>query len=353
MKTNQSLENFLKLYLVKGVGFKFLEKFYKAFGTFGGDFYGNLRDFLGAKKFEKLKRDIESPETLKAFKRTLKLCGEFDCQLIPFWSKDYPKQFLELLENPPSLLFVVGEIREGFAIVGTRKATNLGIKKAEEFGGSLAVENITVISGGAEGIDRAAHRGAVAEGGKTGVILGEGLDTAFKRKGKFLKKVISKGGFILSQFPMGFAGTRWSFPKRNQTIAALSPLGCLVVEAPRKSGSLITAEYCKRFGRKVFTYIGFGEHPNYRGCIELLRTGAEFVSGGDELVELLKPEVKKTKKEKGLENPLIRILSEGAKTFDELLTLSNIPTDELIEQLTELQLEGRIREEGGFYYYIH
>jgi DNA processing protein len=355
---SKSLENFLKLYSVKGVGFKFLKSFYETFGTFGGDFYGNLKTFLTKEKFEKLKREMESKGTAARFSLTLKRCKELDCSIVPFWSKEYPKSILELSKNPPPLLFVVGEPTEGFAIVGTRKANNSGIKKAEEFARTLAEKGITVISGGAEGIDWAAHRGALSVNGKTGVILGEGLDIAFKRKGKFLKEVISKGGFLLSQFPIGFIGTKWSFPKRNETIAALSTLGCLVVEAPSKSGSLITAEYCKRFGRKVFTYIGLGEHPNYRGCIELLKTSAEFVANGEELIKLLNEPKKgailsrkeEANREQNLANPILKFLSDGVKSFDELIALSGLNPAELMEMLTELQLEGKVGEEGGFYY---
>ena len=173
---------------------------------------------------------------------------------MPFYDRDFPSELNEYTNVPA--LFILGnfDFSKGFSIVGTRKAGVEGKVKAYEFGKELASNGFTVVSGGAEGIDTQAHLGALSSG-KTAVVLGEGLYHYLRRKEVFAKKVLDSGGFIVSQFHPFEKGGKWSFPVRNALIAYFGLYGTLIVEAPKKSGALITADYALKMGRELFVYL--------------------------------------------------------------------------------------------------
>ncbi|HIQ25783.1 MAG TPA: hypothetical protein EYH48_00400 [Aquifex aeolicus] len=161
------VKNFLKLSTAKGVGFKFITRFYSEYKTFGGAFEENLREFLKKhlpKKVKDLQNHLQREEF---FKKLFTILGKNKVKVIPFFSREYPKKLLEW-EIPA--LYLIGKLSErGFSIVGTRKASKEGKKKAREFAKGLAQNGFTVISGGASGIDLQAHLGALEGGGKTGI----------------------------------------------------------------------------------------------------------------------------------------------------------------------------------------
>ncbi len=366
---NSESENLLILYLTGGVGDKFLRRFYREVGTFKGDLRELLERFAEKLNIdgEKRKRLTESVfSNLDEKLRKVEELESLGVEIIPFYSERFPKE-VETLGVGISLLFCLGgcENLEGFSIVGTRRATVEGLMKAYTFAAALAERRITVVSGGARGVDRKAHEGALAVGGKTGVVLGEGILSFLKRERRFAERVLKEGGFILSQFPPDFAPTKWSFPKRNALIAALGTLGTLVVEAPAKSGALITAEYALQLKRPLYAYLGCTSNPNYAGNLSLIETcRTKLVVNPDRLLGHLKtPKAEheqkprasereeKPQKETSERKKLLGLLSEP-KTFDELLALSELGEEKLLELLTELELEGKILSEGGFYRFI-
>jgi DNA processing protein len=348
---NKQTEHFLKIYLTEGVGYKFLKRFYETFKTFDGNIdeiltrFGELQPSLSP-KVEAVRKNLPRAEGLI---ETLK---EEGIEVIPFYDKRFPSELQRLEEV--AALFVKGNFEpfRGFAIVGTRRASAEGRLKAFEFAAALSKEGFAVISGGAEGIDKAAHEGALSVGGRTGVVLGEGILNFLKSKRRFAEKVLRGGGFLVSQFPPTAKPAKWTFPKRNALIAALSPHGTLVVEAPAKSGALITADYTLRLKRPLFAYIGCTSNPNHLGCVGLVETcRARLTVAPERLIEFLKSAEVEINQQPPAEEEdlLLTLLAQKPRTFDELLALAGLEEEELIARLTELELEGKISAEGGYY----
>jgi DNA processing protein len=203
----------------------------------------------------------------------------------------YPRLLLEIADPPP-VLYVKGNpallSRPILAMVGSRVPTAQGEANAEAFASSLSAAGLTIISGLAQGIDAAAHRGALAvEGGSTIAVVGTGIDRIYPARNAALAREIASSGAILSELPLGTPPTRWNFPRRNRLIAGLS-LGVLVVEATTESGSLITARLAADAGREVFAIPGSIHSPQARGCHRLIREGAKLVETAEDVFEELR-----------------------------------------------------------------
>jgi DNA processing protein len=201
-----------------------------------------------------------------------------DNHLVAFTDPRYPAS-LRVLQRRPIALYVVGDpevLNEPqLSIVGSRNPTPAGRDTAFAFAESLAGCGVAVTSGLAEGIDSAAHRGALAAQGITLAVLGNGIDRVYPRGNRRLSEEISFRGALISEFPLGTPPRRENFPQRNRIIAGLS-LGTLVVEAARRSGSLITARLAGEHNREVFAVPGSIHNPLSRGCHELIRQGAKL-----------------------------------------------------------------------------
>jgi DNA processing protein len=350
------LENFLRLYTIKGIGLKFLQRFYNTFGTFEGNLEEKLKLFAEREKIsaERLNEILKLLEENKEFKLLKEFVEKYSVGVIPFYDNNFPKEVLDLGINIPTL-FVIGNFdpSNGFSVVGTRNCDLDGRIKAFKFGEALAQSGYTVISGGAIGVDLQAHKGALSVGGKTGVIIGEGLYTYLKRNKKFAEEVLKKDGFILSQFNPFSGASKWTFPQRNALIAYYGFFGTLIVQAPEKSGALITADYALRLKRPLYAYIGCTFNPKFGGCVGLVEEGkARLVSSPERLLEFLGSFEKKEKPAEGGNNSLENLLKEKPRTFDELLALSGLSEDWLLEKLTEFELEGKIKLEGGYYSFV-
>lgn len=195
-------------------------------------------------------------------------------------SPEYPEA-LEILPDAPPLLFVRGTLEtndsRSIGIVGSRHATPYGKATSERLARELAEQGVTVVSGGAVGIDASAHRGAISGGGRTLAFLGCGLDVDYPRENRQLFEQILAHGALISENPLGAQPESWRFPARNRLISAMS-LGVLVVEAPRKSGALITANFAADQGRTVMAVPGNIDRPSSEGCNDLLKDGAHVVT---------------------------------------------------------------------------
>jgi DNA processing protein len=204
---------------------------------------------------------------------------------------DFPPQ-LEHIPQPPAALFVVGDaaalLYPQVAVVGARAASAGGLAHARTFARALAQAGLAITSGLADGIDAAAHAGALEVGGLTLAVMGTGPDLVYPRKHQALAQRIAAHGALVSEFPPGTAARADHFPRRNRLIAGLS-LGTLVVEAGLRSGSLITARLAAEQGREVFALPGSIGNPLARGCHRLIRDGARLVEGAAEIVETLAP----------------------------------------------------------------
>ncbi len=217
-----------------------------------------------------------------------------DHHLIPFNDPRFPNPLREA-SGCPVALYVAGKIsplsQAQIAVVGSRNPSPQGRATAAAFAEVLASSGLGITSGLAEGIDSAAHMGALRAEGTTLAVLGNGLDLVYPRCNAYLSDRIRRSGALISEFAPGTPPRRSHFPRRNRIIAGLS-LGTLVVEAARRSGSLITARLANERGRDVFAVPGSIYNPLSRGCHELIRCGAKLVETPQDILgELNHPAV--------------------------------------------------------------
>lgn len=218
------------------------------------------------------------------------LAGD-DQRLLRCTEEDFPPQ-LEAIPDPPAALFVKGDasllLRPQVAIVGARQAQPPGLANARRFAGELAAGGLLVTSGMADGIDGAAHEGALDAGEPTIAVIATGPDRVYPRKHHALARRIGAHGAIVSEYPPGTNALVHQFPQRNRIIAGLS-LGVVVIEAGLRSGSLITARVAGEQGRDVFAVPGSIHNPLAEGCHSLIAEGARLVQRPDEVLVALGP----------------------------------------------------------------
>ena len=197
------------------------------------------------------------------------------------------------IADPPPLLYVSGHFnalqRPALAIVGSRHASVSGNQTARAFAAHLAGQGLTIVSGLARGIDTAAHQGALSVNGLTLAVLGTGLDRVYPAANRTLADGVQAHGALITELPLGTGPQRANFPRRNRLIAGLTG-GVLVVEAARRSGSLITARLAAESGREVFAIPGSIHSPLARGCHQLIRDGARLVESADDILSELRPD---------------------------------------------------------------
>ena len=286
--------------------------------------------------------------------------------LLTYGDDAYP-EILTQIPGPPLLLFVNGDVDSlhlpSLAIVGSRNPTHGGIRNAVEFSRYLAQSGFVIVSGLAEGIDTAAHRGALDAGGKTVAFLGHGIDRVYPASNRDLAHLVSSGGALLSEYSLGTRPLRHHFPERNRLISGLS-LGTLVVEAARKSGSLITARLASEQGREVFALPGSIHNPLARGCHTLIRQGAKLVETASDILDELAPLgrhlMQTAEKPAPVKNDspdtdddyvqLRRLLSHDPISIDELADHSSLTIDQLSSMLLILELHGEVESLSGGQY---
>lgn len=215
-------------------------------------------------------------------------CAKGDIFLLTMQDALYPDR-LRNIYDPPVLLYGRGRMplfdeEAAVSVVGTRTCTPYGISAAEELGYQLAKEGAVVVSGLAKGIDGASHRGALRAGGFTAAVLGGGVDVVYPAENRRLYEDIAATGVLLSEYPPGTEPMGSHFPVRNRILSGLS-LAVLVVEAPERSGALITANTALEQGRDVFAVPGPIDAPNSRGSNRLIRDGAGLVTCGWDILE--------------------------------------------------------------------
>ncbi len=344
---------------------------------------GALEEVVGKKLAGRIAAYADTAD-VTAQERAMTACG---AKLITLEHPDFPLRLAEIYD-PPLLLFVRGELLPEDAhcvgVVGTRRATPYGIRMAERFGRELAGRGVTVVSGMAAGVDAAAHRGAIEAGGRTIAVLGCGTDVVFPPQHADLMEDIADHGAVVSQFPMGMKPIRGNFPYRNRIISGMS-LGTLVVEAPMRSGALITARQAAEQGREVFAIPGQLGVKNSEGPHALIREGAKLVETVDDiLVELELPAQCMTarvrsepdtppasspdpshheaasaapqtavatptipKAASADERKVLNALSPDGSYVDEIASACHISVSEALSSLTLLELKGLVRQFSG------
>lgn len=290
--------------------------------------------------------------------------------LIGWHDPDYP-DLLRRIGSPPPALFVSGDPdllwRAQIAMVGSRHATAGGLDNAREFAGAFARAGFAVCSGLAQGIDTAAHRGAL-DLGRTIAVVATGLDQVFPKSNHALAARIAAAGAVVSEHPPGTPPLSEHFPSRNRIIAGLS-LGTVVVEAAERSGALITARLAAEAGREVFALPGSIHNPLARGCHRLLRQGASLIETPAEAIASLAPVAATLASAlRGRLNTeqcvvarvgasacppvqagLWRALGHDPVNLDQLAQRTGLTVAELAPMLLAMELDGRISADNGRY----
>ena len=282
-------------------------------------------------------------------------------QVLTISDPAYPGQLKEI-PDPPPLLFVRGNpallSSPQIAIVGSRNPSSLGNKTAEDFAKMLASSGFSITSGLALGIDAASHRGALKADGYTIAVAGTGLDRVYPAQHKNLAIQIIEKVVMISEFPPGSSAKANHFPRRNRIISGLC-MGLLVVEAARKSGSLITARLALEQNREVFAIPGSIHNPLARGCNALIREGAKLVETTQDILEELnqynqQPEQNMLQIEQSTldleQQNLLNLIMFSPTSIDTLVKESGESVENIASMLLVLELNGHINAlTGGGY----
>lgn len=347
----------LRLTAVPGIGGEAQRKLLKSFGlpeTVFSASVSALTEVVGHELAQQLLHHDASADIEAA----LAWANQAGNRIITLADAAYPKALLDQ-PDPPVLLYAKGRIEllngPALAIVGSRNATRQGEANAEAFAEAIATAGITVVSGLALGIDAAAHRGALKSAASTIAVIGTGPDRIYPARNQDLARAVAEGGLIISEFPVGTPPLANNFPRRNRIIAGLG-LGCLVVEAAQRSGSLITARLAAEAGRDVFAIPGSIHAPLSRGCHALIRQGAKLVESAQDILEELRWETEISCAQtidfpdNSGEPALLALLGHDPCSVDALIERSGLTADTILAMLMALELDGRLAQlPGGLY----
>jgi len=378
----------------KGLTTRAKHRLLEHFGTPENVYYADAEEYLLVSGMtRKLALPLADKSTEEA-DRILGACERLGLRVLTMQDADYPVRLRNIFE-PPCLLYVRGRLpvideEAAVAMVGTRGATPYGVASAEKLAFSVAKQGALVVSGGARGIDSAAHRGALRAGGRTVAVLGCGPDVVYPAENESLFRDIEATGALISEYPPGTNAAGGHFPVRNRIISGLC-LATVVVEAPERSGALITARTALEQGRDVFAVPGPIDAPASRGCNRLIANGeaALAADGSDVLweyearfphklrcgrVELPKttlgyqarqeqtkpsepasaPETRPTLDVRALSTELtddqvriVKALKGGEMQVDDLIETVELPTRRVLSALTVLELDGHVAQSGG------
>lgn len=315
-------------------------------------------DLLVRSLGEEAHRAKSDTDLRERVEHVLRRCSELDVHVVTLGSTGYPSRLLAL-SDPPAVLFLRGDVslldRPSIAVVGSRRATAAGRRTAERLGAELSGHGVTVVSGLALGIDGAAHRGALSDHGGTIAVLGSGPDRAYPSANRGLFRQILQRGLIVSEFMPGESARPYNFPRRNRLIAALSA-GVVVVEAAERSGALITVDHALDLGLEVFSVPGSVEADQSRGTNHLLRDGANLVTCGLDVLEVLRwpasPAAGPPAAEALPDTDLSRVggaLGPAPRPIHQLVPAIGLPLERVLASLTQLEVQGRaVRSSEGW-----
>lgn len=336
---------------------------------------------------------------IESAQKILEDCKKIGCRVVGLGDEDYP-YLLKQIDNPPAVLYVFGDLRclndkIAIAVVGTRKASQYGLDMTKKICEGLAKNGAVVVSGGAMGIDCAAHETAVKSGGRTVCVLGCGLDFPYlSGKNALKREIVLTGGAVISEYPPGTPAHSFHFPIRNRIISGLSH-GTVVIESGEKSGSLITANLANDQNRDVYVVPPVQEMPTSLGSMSLIRDGAQVITSAEEIIcEYPRNRIKhqrhafrsvnvskkayefvptivdvqpRTKCESAEKNNLLEtklkglgdlerlvynIICEGKIHIDKIVYRTGKPSFKLLSILTKLEIMGLIRALPGRYYEV-
>jgi DNA processing protein len=334
--------------------------------------FGDAPKILTASKSQLLRvRNIgdETAEAISGWEKSVDLAGElkrisdFGCHVLISSDAHYPAMLREIYD-PPLVLYVKGEVtmkdKNSIAMVGSRQTTHYGIETARKLAYQLAYVGVTVVSGGARGIDTAAHQGALSAKGRTICVLGTGINLIAPPENAELFARISENGAVITQFPFNRPADKQSFPIRNRIVAGMT-LGTVVVEADLHSGALITSNFATEYGRQVFAVPGRIDSPRSKGCHDLIKKGAKLCEGAEDILsefEYLFPSSNKppSASETGIlpaielsenEKKIFDALDGEEKSIDEIIRASGLPSSAVSVGLLSLEMKRVVRQLPG------
>jgi DNA processing protein len=378
-----SLQHWLQLSLTDGIGPVLARRIIDAAGSVDAACDASVAllrqvEGIGAAKASHIYSALR--QALPAVEAELTLARRLGLSIVCPDDETFPV-LLRTIHDPPLALYVKGAFEprdlNGFAVVGSRKCSFYGREQSERFAALLAGAGFTVVSGGARGIDSAAHRGAMSHPqGRTIAVTGSGLDVPYPPENAGLFEEIARRGAVVSEFPLGTPPNKENFPRRNRVVSGMSR-GVLVVEADEKSGALITARVaCDDHDRPVFALPGKVDNPLSAGPHLLIRDGAALVTKLEHIIEGLGPvpqgateeslfpvEPEKNEEEapaaeaaairgaaSGLSERQQKIL-EGIGTdqasVDALVERTELPAHVVLQELTFLSLKGQVKRVDG------
>ena len=334
--------------------------------------FGDAPKVLQASKSELLRVCNIGDETagaIAAWEKTVDLAGElkrvqeFGCHVLIQGDEDYP-ELLRQIYDPPIVLYVKGALttkdKNAVAMVGSRMTTHYGIEAARKLAYQLAYVGVTVVNGGARGIDTASHQGALAAKGRTVCVLGTGINIVFPPENAELFERIAENGAVVTQFPFNRPADKQSFPIRNRIVAGMT-LGTVLVEADMNSGALITANFATEYGRQVFAVPGRIDSPRSKGCHDLIKKGAKLCEGAEDILsefEYLFPASNHPPSpgETGVlpalelsenERRVYDSLSHEESSIDEVIRRSGLPSSAVSVSLLGLEMKRVIKQLPG------
>jgi DNA processing protein len=358
------LRGYLRLHLAEGVGAVTLGRLVEALGGVEGVLNAAPGQWMRVDGVGEKTAQAIAAVTDEQVDEELALAERMGVDILTEHDDRYPEA-LRNLYNPPRVLYVRGRLEAHDAIaigvVGARRCTHYGLEQAERFGQLLGRAGLTVVSGGARGIDTASHRGAMLAGGRTIAVMGCGLGHVYppENKSLFEQIVADDCGALVSELPLRTAVLPGSFPTRNRIISGMS-LAVLVIEAARRSGSLITARQAAEQGKDVFALPGRVDSPMSQGTNELIRNGSLLVQNLDDILEHLgevgsrlsgqDDEAQGQALPPGLdaaETQLFNSLAEGPLVLDELVRRTGLSSSKVVASMTMLVLKGAVMQQAG------
>ncbi|WP_455370147.1 DNA-processing protein DprA [Petrachloros mirabilis] len=362
-----SLEGWLKLQSISGVGDQTVLALVREWKSPDAVLRASKDELIGrgcsARLAESISQGPDS-ENCRRIDRQLNEIRRGRIEVYTILDASYPSR-LRMIQDPPPLLYVSGSVTEAdelaLAVVGARRATDAGRVVTEDLAKDLAATGFTIVSGLARGVDAAAHRGALAAGGRTIGVLGCGIDRTYPPEHERLRREIETQGAILSELPLGAPPHSAHFPRRNRIISGLS-LGVIVTEAAVNSGSLITASLAAEQGREVFAVPGFVKSATSRGTNSLIKQGAALVERAEDVIESITPQLDETLRLRlrgaptdhksidrfGNQEQLVYdALSYEPSTLDHLTEHTGLPVSVVMVSLLSLELQRQVRQLPG------
>ncbi len=345
--------------LLPGVGSTVILKLRQSFGSMDAAWKASQTELMEAGVTKRSATTIVTERNKIDLDAELAKLERAEVQAIPIIAENYPRALREI-QYPPAILYVRGTLHAsdelGIGMVGTRRATPYGRDMASRIAGDLARAGVTVVSGLALGIDGVAHRAALEAGGRTIAVCASGLDVVYPARHRELAHNITQNGALISDYPLGMPPHAQNFPARNRIISGLSR-GVVVVEAPERSGALITANFAADQGRDVYAVPGSALSPMSRGCHQLIRDGATLVTSAEDLLtELQIEDVQAVMQARMIlpetpdESTLYELIGAEPRHIDEIAVESGMSIHQTGGLLMALELKGLIRKQGSQHY---